>query len=161
MGMFNTLPTDPDVIPDRDDIEIEERECIECGQTGYVARTKHNGGRHPPSRCEPCTRDDFRRYLDPDEDTAIDRTDALDRIRAAGALPFRDYDGRLITEVDTRRAPGGGSYVRSITWIVPEDCPECDHDRADLTRWAIWTAEHGENLVCRACDHVIREESTL
>lgn len=110
-------------------------------------------------RCEECIREDFREDLADDDRDALD---TLDRIQARGLLPFRDHEGDLITTIDVRRGPpGGGSYLHKLTTIVARDCPECGHDRADHTVWNIWTVEGGENVVCRACDAVIEEASTL
>lgn len=150
------LPTERDALPD--EVETEEVNCPGCGTTGYVVNEAGPHDVHPPE-CRECRKDHLRADLDSWDD---DRTHALDRVQSEGFLPFHDYDGRLITEVDVRRGPpGAGKYVRKIVWIVERDCPECGHDRADHTRWNIWTVEGGEAVRCRACDHTIEKETSL
>lgn len=150
------LPTERDALPD--EVETEEVECPGCGTTGYVVSEAGPRDVHPPE-CRECRKDHLRADLDSWDD---DRNRALDRVQSEGFLPIRDYDGRLITEVDVRRGPPGtGKYVRKIVWIVERDCPECGYDRAALTRWNIWTVEGGEAVRCRACDHTIEEATSL
>jgi len=149
-----TLPTDPDGF--NDGTEIETVECPGCGTTGYMA-PEHGPHDARIPRCESCVRESLRERL-----TDRDRIDALDRIQSRGLLPFEDHEGDLITAVDVRRGPpGAGRWLKKLTKIISEDCPECGHDRADRTWWSIWTCESGETVRCRACDEIIREESTL
>lgn len=154
------LPTSPDGLPD--EIETEQVECPGCGKTGYVAAEQgaHMGPRdaHIP-RCEECIRERFRGDLAADAGRALD---TLDRIQSRGLLPFRDHEGDLITAIDVRRGPPtAGRWLRKLTKIVAVDCPECGHDRADKTVWNIYSCESGESVSCRACDHLIREVSSL
>lgn len=153
---MHELPTERDALPD--DAEIEQVDCPGCGATGYVVPEAGPHDQYIP-KCGECRKDSLRADLDSWDD---DRTRALDRIQSEGLLPMRDYDGRLITEVDVQRGPpGAGKYVAKIVWIVDRDCPECRYDRADLTRWNIWTVEGGEAVRCRACEHTIEEETSL
>jgi len=154
VGMLS-LPTERDALPD--EAEVEQVDCPGCGTTGYMVPEAGPHDAHIP-RCESCVRDGFRKDLAGDRDTL----DTLDRIQSRGLLPFRDHEGDLITEIDVRRGPPGeGRYLRFITRIVARDCPECGHDRADHTRWNIWTCESGEGWICRACDHTIEEVTSL
>lgn len=153
---MHELPTERDALPD--EVEIEQVECPGCGTTGYVAPEHGPHYPHIP-RCEDCIREDFREDL---ADDGRDALDVLDRIQSRGLLPFRDPDGDLITEIDVRRGPPGtGRWLRNLTKIVDQDCPECAHDRGDHTRWNFYTCESGTRTVCRACGHVLEEESTL
>lgn len=157
------LPTDPDAYPDG--IETVAVDCPDCGTTGYMAAEQRGHlGPHDaltPS-CKACYVDDIRQHLDPDADTWLSRADALDRLDTHDLLPVRDHNGALIVSVDVDHGPPGtSSYVSGITTIHDRDCPECGHDRVNHTYWAAYTCESGTRTVCRACGHVLEEESTL
>lgn len=151
-----TLPTSPDGF--NDEQEVEQVECPSCGVTGYIVPEAGPHDARVP-RCEDCIRDSLREDL---ADARGHALGALDRIQSRGLLPFRGPDGTLIVSVDVRRGPPGeGRYLRKLTEIVDRECPECGHDRADRTTWNIWTCESGETVRCRACEHVIRDRSSL
>lgn len=153
---METLPTERDALPD--DAEVKQVDCPDCGTPGYVVPEAGPTEVRTP-RCEDCIREDFREDLAEDLGT---RLGTLDRIDRRGLLPFRRQDGTLITDINVERGPPGeGNYLRSLTEIVERDCPECGHDRADAVYWRIWTAESGKRVRCRACDHIIKEESSL
>ena len=133
----------------------EERRNTENGRI-EPAGTRFSG--HEP-RGVP--RETWIDWLDPRSSTPVGRAGALERLRSAGALPYPDRDGDLIVEVETRRDPHGGRTIRRLTKIVEHDCPECGHDRADRTEWAIYTCEHGHAVACRACGREHSRHSTL
>lgn len=150
------LPTSRETIPEA--AETEAAECPECGTEGYLP-----AARSPPRsvpRCEGCQRERVREWLDPDTDTGIDRLRAMEEARDAGLLPIEDpASGELLHHVQVEHSPE--RHLRRAVWVTPIECPGCGHDRGDRRVWRAYTHEHGEAVVCRLCDQVIEEASTL
>jgi len=156
-------PTDK---PDRPTEQITDRDCAECGTTIYVPAPSSSAPGPALTQaveCKECWTDGVADRLDADRDAAYGRVRSISDLLQADALPVADpaKDGNLLIDVELATAPRGSRYVRAATWIIEADCPECGHDRADLTEWSYFTAEHGENTVCRACEHIIVEHSSL
>jgi len=155
--------TKPD---DRPDEEITERDCSGCGATIYLPSPSSPAPAPALTAdvdCKECWTADVADNLDAPRDAAYGRVRAISDLMQAGALPVADpeHDGDLLHSVELDTAPRGSRYIKSATWIIEAECPECGHDRADHTEWSYFTAESGESITCRACYHLIEENSTL
>lgn len=109
-------------------------ECDTCGEEIEI----HVRFVDDPVECEVCRGkdmfDSLRECLDPQHDGVFDRPDALNRLaNEVDALPFVDFDGSVVMEVDVQygRGIGGepdGRWVESIEKLV--ECPDCDYGGA-------------------------------
>lgn len=144
-----------------------EVECNNCGVTVMVHPMDATNFESGDAVCDECHEQRMiellRECLNPDNDGVFGRPRALKELEREVGVPFEDYDGGIITDVDVeygsgRGAEPNGRWVESITKVVEADCDECGHDRADQSFKANAGCEPMQFTTCRICGNGIQSD---